>query len=315
MKQLLAAWLRYSRAERIGQAVLCALLFILLLGRLTAKYWVHPPQENLEEERRFQEAYAQWQAQQAPLEDEPGNIEGQLVEGTLFYFDPNTLDSAGFLRLGMPQRAVRGLMNWRRKGKHFYKPEDLKPLYNLPPETYARLAPFIRIEGDRRDENRFAASSFQRPEFIDLNTADSATLDRYLPGIGAVLAHKIVTRRAMLGGFLRHEQLLEVYKFPDSTFQKMKAQLRLDAAAVHKLDLNKASAAQLGSHPYIGEKLAENIVLYREGIGGYQRIEQLRQAPLMNEEIYRKIAPYLSVGNYAQSGSGSGNGGQPAQAR
>jgi DNA uptake protein ComE-like DNA-binding protein len=314
MKQLLAAWLRSSRAERMGTAVLSVLLLALILVRFTAHHWVHSPQEFLQEEQRLQAAYAQWQAQQGLLQSS-SNAEGKVAEASLFFFDPNTLDSEGFIRLGMPQRAVRGLMNWRRKGKHFYKPEDLKPLYNLPPESYARLSPFIRIDGNERQESRFAGSSFQRPEFIDLNTADSATLDRFVPGIGPVLAHKIVERRRALGGFLRHEQLLEVYKFPDSTFQKLKAQLRLEPTAVHKLELNAATAAQLGSHPYIGEKLAQNIVLYREGIGGYQRIEQLRQAPLMNEEIYRKIAPYLSVGNYAQSGSGSGNGGQPNAGR
>jgi len=42
---------------------------------------------------------------------------------------------------------------------------------------------------------------------IDLNGVDSATLVR-LRGIGPTLAHKIIDRRAALGGFVQHEQLL-----------------------------------------------------------------------------------------------------------
>lgn len=200
----------------------------------------------------------------------------------------------------MPIRAVRSLLNWRSHNKHFYKPEDLKPLYNLPEDVYARLAPYIRIEGNRpyASQTSFASTnSFPAiPSIIDLNTADSATLDRGVPGIGATLAHKIVQRRIALGGFIRHEQLLEVYKFPDSTFQNMKGKLRINPTAVKKMDLNSATLAQLSAHPYIGEKTAKNILLFKEGVKRYESIEQLRQVPLMNEEIYRKIAPYFSVG-------------------
>lgn len=307
MKQMIAAWLRYSRAERIGIGVLSLLLTLLLIIRCAMHCWVHPPGQSLHDERRLLAAYEAWQARESAARTARAGIGEAQVATSLFYFDPNTLDSEGFLRLGMTPRVVRGLMNWRRKGKHFYKPEDLKPLYNLPPETYARLAPFISIAGTSEHGGNFYAT-VPAPEFIDLNTADSATLDRFVPGIGAVLAHKIVARRQALGGFLRHEQLLEVYRFPDSTFQKLKQQLRIDPASVRKLDISTATVSQLTAHPYIGEKLAGNIVLYREGIGGYQQVEQLRQVPLMNEEIYRKIAPYLTVGNYVQSGSGSGTG-------
>ena len=38
-----------------------------------------------------------------------------------------------------------------------------------------------------------------------------------------------------------------------------------------------------------------NIILYRNALKRFDNITQLRQVPLMNEEIYRKIAPYLVV--------------------
>jgi DNA uptake protein ComE-like DNA-binding protein len=299
MKQIVTAFLSFSRVERLGFAVLSGLLLLLIIIRLTMSSWVSPPSLNTAEQARLNAAYLAWKESEASNNTVVAGAD-LPTEVTLFPFDPNTLDSAGFLRLGMPQRAVKSLMNWRRHNKHFYKPEDLKPLYNLPEDVYARLEPYIRIGTTNESDNSGNRYSFNNsfpaiPDIIDLNTADSALLDRGVPGIGATLSHKILQRRTALGGFIKHEQLLEVYKFPDTTFQKIKAKLRINPATVRKIDLNTATLAQMSAHPYIGEKVAANILMYRDGIKHYERVEQLRQVPLMNEEIYRKIAPYFKV--------------------
>ncbi|MBS1775296.1 MAG: helix-hairpin-helix domain-containing protein [Bacteroidetes bacterium] len=213
---------------------------------------------------------------------------------TLFTFDPNTLDSEGFLRLGLRHKTVRMLLNWRRKGKHFYQKEDLKQLYTLEEEVYKRLEPYIIIPSSNRFERSF--SNFPKeaplPEHIELNTTDSATIVR-LNGIGPTLAHKIIERRKALGGYLKIEQLNEIFRFSDTTLAMLKTRFTINPLAIKRLKLNTATFNDLKAHPYIGEKMAQHIILYREGLGRYSEIEQLRQVPLMNEEIYRKIAPYF----------------------
>ena len=85
-------------------------------------------------------------------------------------------------------------------------------------------------------------------------------------------------------------------RLPDSTVAALREKVKIDAGVVRKISVNTATLAQLSAHPYIGEKIAKGILQLREGYGGkYTSIEQLRQAPLMTEEIYRKIAPYLLV--------------------
>jgi competence protein ComEA len=300
MKRAVTAFLSFSRMERLAICVLCAVVLLYMTVKYTMAMWVAPP-ANDAEQKRLNEAYLAWKAKEDLANPADGYAEASpaAVETALFPFDPNTLDSVGFLRLGMPQRAVKGLMNWRRKGKRFYKPEDLKPLYNLPEDVYAQLLPYIRIEAGNDYEGKWSSGKYNSfpaiPAVIDLNSVDSAILDRGVPGIGSTLAHKILQRRAALGGFIRHEQILEVYKFPDTTFQRMKEKLKINAAAVRKMHLNSVSLEQMSAHPYVGEKLAKNIIMYREGIKQYESLEQLRQVPLMNEEIYRKIAPYFVV--------------------
>jgi len=296
MKETLLALFRFSRLERMGIVALSVLIVLLISLSFFLRQMMPQAAISREQQTLLQQQYQAWLAQQTT---EPADLFADVsTQKELFPFDPNTLDSAGFVRLGMQPKAIKGLLNWRRKGKHFYKPEDLKPLYNLPAEQYALLAPYIRISKAEQD-NRFAMSNSYHntplPDFIELNTVDSALLNRAIKGIGATLAHKIIARRTALGGFYRYEQLLEVYRFPDTVFKAIQSRLHLDANLIRSMSLNKATLEQLSAHPYIGEKTARNILLYRDGIKNYQSVGQLRQVPLMTEENYRKIAPYCRV--------------------
>jgi DNA uptake protein ComE-like DNA-binding protein len=284
------AYSRFSSVESKGIIALVLLIAILLLIFVSMPYWL--PQSDFTTDPQLAAAFEQYKQEHLLEEDQAEYTEETPIEGTLFTFDPNTLDSAGFVRLGLRSKTVHMLLNWRRKGKKFYRKEDLKPLYTLKEEQYNLLAPYISIAA--REESRFGAfeKSQSLPDEVDLNTADSATLVR-LKGIGPTLAHKIINRRAALGGFLSHEQLLEVYRFADTTFDMLKTRLTINPQSVKKLRLNTASFEQLREHPYIGEEMARNIIMLREGLKRYGNIEQLRQVPLMNAEKYRKIAPYF----------------------
>jgi len=285
----------FSRIERMGFIVLSVLLLLIVITWQTLPYWYPRPPANKHADEQLELAYQQFRAAHLTLDETETAI--AQIPAQLFPFDPNTLDSPGFRRLGLSARVVKGLMNWRRHGKIFYKKEDLKALYNLSAEEYIRLAPYITVAARQHTFGNTYANYKHLPPLpaiIDLNTSDSATLVR-LNGIGPTLAHKIVLRRTALGGYFRHEQLLEVYKFSDTTFAMLKAHLSINAETVKKLKLNTATQEELQLHPYIGEKIAKNILLLRKGMKRFEHVQQLRQVPLMNEEIYRKIAPYFII--------------------
>jgi DNA uptake protein ComE-like DNA-binding protein len=294
MKNLLRSFTGFTTREKTGLIGLLLMLLLLLCIRCLMHYAARPA-ADAKEQARLEAAWIAFREKHKVTETETDVAETDATAtATLFYFDPNTLDSEGFRRLGLTAKTTRLLLNWRRKGKHFYAKEDLKPLYTLTPEAYARLEPYIAIAATTPP---WQSHSFQNnyaplPATIDLNRTDSAMLVR-LNGIGPTLAHKIVERRKALGGYLRYEQLMEVYRFSDTVFAMLKGKLVIDAGAVKKLSLNNANFDQLKMHPYIGERTARNIILFREGLKRFENIEQLRQVPLMNEEIYRKIAPYF----------------------
>lgn len=215
---------------------------------------------------------------------------------TLFPFDPNTLDSVGFTKLGLQVSTVKSLLNWRNKGKVFYKKEDLKPLYGLSAEMYQKLEPFISIKNNTPIylDDRFVNNKITIPEFVDLNTVDSITLV-LLKGIGPFYAHKIIDYRQKLGAYTRLSQIKEIIKLPDSTYHYLEQKVKISTHKIKLLNINTVSEQTLSNHPYIGASMANNIIKYRNAIGKFENLSQLRQVPLMNEEKYRKIAEYFNI--------------------
>lgn len=148
----------------------------------------------------------------------------------------------------------------------------------------------VRYAGISRE---MARSSYP---LLDINTADSALWEA-LPGIGPVLAGRIVRFRDKLGGFYAISQIGETYGLPDSTFNKIQPYLRLTKVSLKKLDLNRMDEKSLARHPYIRYKLARLIVLYRSNHGPFSRPEELLGIPLVNDSIYRKIEHYIKTEN------------------
>ncbi len=128
----------------------------------------------------------------------------------------------------------------------------------------------------------------------ELNSADVQSLMR-LKGIGPVLAQRILNYRNALGGFIAVAQLKEVYGLPDSVYRQLSPELTADKKQVQLINVNTASEAELARHPYIRKWLASDMIRLRTDLKTFTEIAQIRQLPLINEEKYRKIAPYLST--------------------
>ena len=181
----------------------------------------------------------------------------------LFEFDPNTLDSTGFLRLGFSSAQTRSLLKYRASGAVFRKPEDFSHSYVVSEQMYNRLASYIRIEQALPPPQEVRQTVRPQPEIIEINSADTARLVQ-LRGIGPYYARKMVQYRERLGGFVRIEQLLEVEGIDAARLSQFEAQVIIDLARIRKIDLKSADPSALGKHPYIGPYAARWIVHYRE---------------------------------------------------
>ncbi|HLF46291.1 MAG TPA: helix-hairpin-helix domain-containing protein [Chitinophagaceae bacterium] len=230
---------------------------------------------------------------------------GNTSKGELFNFDPNTLNEAGWQKLGLRDKTISTIQNFLKKGGRFKKSEDLKKIYGLRTNEYERLAPFIKIEtfttkptdlvSEKKVTEYPASKNFNaKYSIIEINTADTTAFIS-LPGIGSKLANRIISFREKLGGFYSIEQVGETYALPDSTFQKIKQWLKLENTTLNKISINTATVDELKAHPYINYSLANPIIAYRNQHGPYSNVEDVKKVMVVTEEIYKKISPYLTT--------------------
>ena len=142
---------------------------------------------------------------------------------------------------------------------------------------------------------RTSRRSAKTDEMVELNSADTTRL-KMLRGIGSGYAKMIVAYREKLGGFYKAEQLLEVYKFPDETYQKIKHQLQVDTTLIRKIKINQATVKELKSHPYISYYQALSIVENRElqPAMRYNSLYDMVVDEDLTEEDILRVAPYFS---------------------
>ena len=216
------------------------------------------------------------------------------VKPVLFYFDPNTINPEQWKALGLRDKTIQTIHNYRERGGRFSSPQDLQKIYGLHPDDYQRLLPFVRIAHDipRTNDQKTATTPFRNAsthklvssEPIDINTADTAAWIS-LRGIGTKLASRIVNFRQKLGGFFSVDQVAETYALPDSTFLKIRPLLKMSDSLPARMDINTADANTLKQHPYIRWNLANAIVQYRNQHGAFKSIDDLQQLALVTPEV------------------------------
>lgn len=69
--------------------------------------------------------------------------------------------------------------------------------------------------------------------------------------------------------------------------------MRVLAILLLVLNLNSATAEQLGRLPGVGPALAKRIVVFREKKGGFKRIEELLAVPGISEKKWKALREFL----------------------
>lgn len=64
-----------------------------------------------------------------------------------------------------------------------------------------------------------------------------------------------------------------------------------------KIDINFASVESLQSLPGIGKNKAQAIVSYRENIGNFSNLEEIKLVKGIGEKLYAKIKSHIKIAN------------------
>jgi competence protein ComEA len=316
-KRFISDYFNFTKKERTGIIVLLILIVILVILPFLYPFFIRQKPVDISP---FKKQIEMLSAKQLDTTDkyakknygddnfqnyrEPDEKRGytKQVKGELFYFDPNTLDDAGWKRLGIKDKTVKTIQNYIAKGGRFYKPADIGKIWGLHEDEVQRFIPFVQIQNTNNissteiklhETKPYEKEKFA-PAIIDINKADTTILIA-LPGIGSKLSQRILSFRDKLGGFYKVEQISETYGLPDSTFQKIKPRFSINNNSVHQININTATVDEMKAHPYLRYALANAIVQYRVQHGMYILVDDIKKIMLVTEDVFNKIGPYLKV--------------------
>lgn len=294
MKDKLRDLFTFSSGERKG---IIALVFVLILicGLKMVFILDHPePVQNkypdwMKDTGAFEEGYNDIiSADENLTESFPANATSAEQKKII---DPNNASLEDLILTGFGLHISRTIIRYREKGGSFRTPDDLKKIYGLTDEIFQSIAPYIRINDNLPPKPK---SFVELPATININTADSALFEK-LPGLGPVLARRIIRYRTILGGYYSTEQIREVYGVTDSLFLRIRERLEADTALIKKISLNKSEERDLARHPYIGRYVATGIVKYRTHSGKILNINELIINGLIPKDRFDRLKYYLSL--------------------
>ncbi len=129
---------------------------------------------------------------------------------------------------------------------------------------------------------------------LDLNLCDTLDL-QMIRGIGPTFARRICKYREKLGGYVKVEQLREVYGIDEQKYQAIRKYFTIGEEHIRKVNINSLNIKELMTHPYIDRFLAKEIIVFHQNYGAYSDVNQLKAVHLMSDSLFDKLVPYLRL--------------------
>ena len=119
----------FSRGQRNGLVVLSILLVISLLIPFLDDYF----------SKDFTTSFEAFEKEIDNAKKCQKQVSKKTLEIELFDFNPNTTTEEDFQRLGLSEKQMKQIINYRNKNGRFYDKEDFNKIYAIDQKTYHRL--------------------------------------------------------------------------------------------------------------------------------------------------------------------------------
>jgi DNA uptake protein ComE-like DNA-binding protein len=300
-------WFYFTKGQRVGIIVLLSLIFCLLVVIWALPYFFPDAKQSSDlfehQAKAFLDSlqtlppnrFDAHSSYQTSWNQYPKTYEKQaLPTPVLSRFNPNELDSAGFVKLGLKPYMASNILKYRAKGGKFRKPEDFAKVWGVTPEKFNELLPYINIPTEIAVTTPSQPPRIVKKDVIlELNSTDTTQL-KQISGIGSGYAKRIIAYRKRLGGFCNVAQLREVWGMTPELYAQIAPHFTVNPQAITKITVNRASVERLMSHPYLNFSKAKAIYDLRRNKGKLTSSEQLKTVAEMDPSTLSKIEPYLS---------------------
>lgn len=149
----------------------------------------------------------------------------------------------------------------------------------------------VQNQQKQRNEDYVRIQKLSPGETISLNSTDTTEWKK-IPGIGSSYSSRIVKYRALLGGYVSKEQLLEVYGIDSEMYTRISPYITEDANW-SKVKINELEFKDLLRHPYLNYNQVQVIVNLRHKKGNITSTNELSMFDEFTNEDIERLTPYL----------------------
>lgn len=217
----------------------------------------------------------------------------------LYPFNPNFITDYKGYTLGMSVEEIDRLHSFRSLNKYVNSKEEFQKITQVSDSLLAVIAPYFKfpdwVTNKKQTTNTSLKKSNKSISLKDINQATAKDL-KAINGIGDKLSARILKFRDRLGGFLVNEQLYDVYGLEPLVVERILMKFNvISPPEIEKININTASAQEIGSLVYISYNIAAKIVKLRELEGPINSFEELTKIEDFPSEKLDRIALYLSL--------------------
>lgn len=291
-RQIIQDYFTFSRNERKGIVVLLILIFLLAVANKVIFYFEKPAKIDV------------------ALLDSARHELGQAIDSInqkeslqkLFLFNPNTIDSLGLDSLDIPISVKLNLLKFRSKGGKFYSYTDFRKIYGVTDQLFNQVSPFLLLENESASQKK--RTSVSELFLFDPNEATDIEFLRL-----GFSGKQITTIRKYLdkGGVFRDkDDFFKIRVISENQKRTLSDWIVIErvkkavpegkvSLKTTNIEINSADSIQLKQLPGIGSVLSKRIVKYRDLLGGFYSVSQLKEVYGLSEQTISLIEGNVTV--------------------
>lgn len=196
-------------------------------------------------------------------------------------------------KIGFSAKAASNIEKYIAAGGVLKNEKDVLKIYGMDSLQWKAVSPYILFPARDKEADKSSEPTSLTPAdapVFDLNTASVTDLES-LPGIGMVLAERIIKYRTSLGGFINAEQLKECYGLPPETFEKIQPRLTITQPAT-TISINEMDLTNF-THPYLNKKMIRLLQAYKKQHGPFTNATELGRVYPPDTTWCEKLLPYI----------------------
>ena len=215
-------------------------------------------------------------------------------------FNPNFITDYSGYTLGMKPEEIDRLHKFRAAGNWINSVADFKKVTRVSDSLLDEISPYFQfpewVTNPRAtSQSRTFNTEKSFDQKMDLNKATAEELQK-INGVGEALSRRIIQFRDRLGGFQVDEQLYDVYGLEYSVVRRVLNEFTVkEKPEIVKFNINKASASDMATLPFISFNLAREIVDYRMLHEGFKTLEELKNVDGFPVQKFDRFTLYLTV--------------------